>query len=276
MEKSVTLTATVKPDNATNKTVTWSSEEESVATVDNNGKVTAIAKGTAKITCTANDGSGVAAECAVTVTVPKPDKIVLPDEATVMAGASITLTPEVTPANAEYTLMWTSKDETIATVDENGVVTGVKKGQTFIIVETDNGKKAYCMLTVTVPVPIRIELPEEVTIYVGQTITLTPTITPKDAETTLIWTSNKPSVASVDANGVLTGKAEGLALVTVSTSNGLTSDPCMVKVELDPSGVSTVIMDGKADVPIYTPFGQRLAAPRKGINIVGGKKVIVK
>ena len=276
VEKSVTLTATVKPDNATNKTVTWSSEEESVATVDNNGKVTAIAKGTAKITCTANDGSGVAAECAVTVTVPKPDKIVLPDEATVMAGASITLTPEVTPANAEYTLMWTSKDETIATVDENGVVTGVKKGQTFIIVETDNGKKAYCMLTVTVPVPIRIELPEEVTIYVGQTITLTPTITPKDAETTLIWTSNKPSVASVDANGVLTGKAEGLALVTVSTSNGLTSDPCMVKVELDPSGVSTVIMDGKADVPIYTPFGQRLAAPRKGINIVGGKKVIVK
>lgn len=276
VEKSETLTATVKPDNATNKTVTWSSEEESVATVDNNGKVTAIAKGTAKITCTANDGSGVAAECAVTVTVPKPDKIVLPDEATVTAGASITLTPEVTPANAEYTLMWTSKDETIATVDENGVVTGVKKGQTFIIVETDNGKKAYCMLTVTAQVPIRIELPEEATIYVGQTITLTPTITPKDAETTLIWTSNKPSVASVDANGVLTGKAEGLALVTVSTSNGLTSDPCMVKVELDPSGISTVIMDGKADVPIYTPSGQRLAAPRKGINIVGGKKVIVK
>ena len=67
-DKSETLTATVKPDNATNKKLEWSSSDISVATVDNNGKVTAVANGTATITCAATDGSGKQATCAVTVT----------------------------------------------------------------------------------------------------------------------------------------------------------------------------------------------------------------
>ena len=71
-EESETLTATVKPDNATDKSVTWSSDKESVAKVVN-GKVTAKATGNATITCTANDGSGVTATCAVTVSGPEPD-----------------------------------------------------------------------------------------------------------------------------------------------------------------------------------------------------------
>lgn len=206
----------------------------------------------------------------------EPSNISLPSEATVTAGQTVTLTPTVTPANAEFTLTWTSDDETVATVSQNGVVTGVKKGKTFINVETDNGKTAYCKLTVTAPEPMKIELPKNATVTVGGTFTLTPTITPEGAETSMTWKSDDVSVARIDANGVLTGVAEGLALVTVSTSNGLTSNTCKVKVEPDPSGISTVMMDEKADVPIYTPSGQRLSAPHKGINIVGGKKVIVK
>jgi uncharacterized protein YjdB len=276
VEKSETLTATVKPNNATDKTVTWSSDDKKIAIVDSNGKVTAKAKGNATITCTANDGSGVQATCVVTVDNPKPDEIVLPTEATVTAGQTITLTPTVNPANAEYTLTWSSDDEAVATVSQSGVVTGVKKGKTFINVETDNGKTAYCKLTVTAAEPIKIELPKNVTVTVGETITLTPTITPKDAETTLTWKSDDESVARISANGVLTGVAEGLSLVTVSTSNGLTSNACKVKVEPDPSGISAVMMHEKAGAPIYTPSGQRLVAPRKGVNIVGGKKVVIK
>ena len=274
--QSETLAATVKPDNATNKTITWSSSDTSVATVDSNGKVTAVAAGNATITCTANDGSGAQATCAVTVTNPKPDKIVLPTEATITAGQTITLTPEVTPANAEYTLTWSSDDETVATVSQNGVVTGVKKGRTFINVETDNGKTAYCKLTVTALEPVSIELPKTATVYVGGTLTLTPTITPEGAETTLTWKSDDEAVVWVSTNGTLTGVAEGLALVTVSTSNGLTSNACKVTVEPDPSGISTVMMDEMAGVPVYSTSGQRLTAPRKGINIIGGKKVVIK
>ena len=152
----------------------------------------------------------------------------------------------------------------------------MKKGKTFIKVETDNGKTAYCKLTVTAAEPVSIELPKSVTVTVGGTLTLMPTITPADAETTLTWKSDDESVARVDANGVLAGVAEGLAIVTVSTSNGLTSNACKVKVEPDPSGINMVMMDEKTVVPIYSPSGQRVATPRKGINIVGGKKVIVK
>ena len=274
-----TLAAIVKPDNATDKTVTWSSSDTSVATVNSNGKVTAVAAGSATISCKANDGSGVQAICAVTVSNPKPDTITLPTEATVTAGQALTLTPTVTPANAEYTLTWSSDDETVATVDQDGVVTGMKKGKTFINVETDNGKTAYCKLTVTAPEPTAIAIPKTATVTVGGTLTLTPTITPKDAEATLTWKSDDEMVVKVSPNGMeglLKGIAEGLAIVTVSTSNGLTSNVCKVKVEKDPSGISTVMMDEKAGVPIYTPSGQRLAAPRKGVNIVGGKKVVVR
>ena len=271
-----TLTATVMPDKALDKTVTWSSSNTNIASVDNSGKVTAVSAGTATITCTANGGSNVKATCEVTVTNPKPEKITLPAEATVKAGETITLTPTMTPENAVTMLTWTSDDETIATVDANGVVTGVKKGKTFINVETDNGKTAYCKLTVTASEPIAIELPKNATVTVGGTLTLTPTITPEGAETVLTWTSDDESVARVDVNGVLTGVAEGLALVTVSTSNGLTSNVCKVKVEQDPSGISMVLMGEKKGTPIYTPSGQRLAAPRKGINIVGGKKIVIK
>lgn len=206
----------------------------------------------------------------------EPDNIELPTSQTVKVGETITLTPTVTPANAEYALTWTSDDETVATVNSAGVVMGVKKGQTFINVETDNGKAAYCKLTVTAAEPTGIELPKNATVYVGGTLLLTPTITPEGAETTLTWKSDDETVVRVDATGVLTGLAEGLALVTVKTANGLTSNACKVKVEQDPSGISDVQVGVKANFPVYTLSGQRLAAPRKGINIIGGKKVVVK
>ena len=94
--------------------------------------------------------------------------------------------------------------------------------------------------------------------------------------TTLTWKSDDEAVVRVSTNGTLTGVAEGLALVTVSTSNGLTSNACKVTVGPDPSGISTVMMDEMVGVPVYSTSGQRLTAPRKGINIIGGKKVVVK
>lgn len=210
------------------------------------------------------------------VTSPKPDKIVLPAEAMVTAGQTITLTPVVTPANAEYTLTWTSDDETIATVNENGVVTGVKKGQTFINVMTDNRKYGWCKVTVTAAAPTAITLPNTATVYVGDTATLTPTLLPEDSESTLNWMSYDEGIVKVDASGVLTGVSEGMTVVTVTTANGISSNPCKITVTHNPSGINDIEADVESGAPVFSLSGQRLTAPRRGVNIVGGKKVLVR
>ena len=141
--------------------------------------------------------------------------------------------------------------------------------------EATSGWKNFKIIVELIPVT-NITLPETAAVAVGQRIVLTPEITPADAETTLTWTSDDEGIATVNANGVVTGIAEGLAIITVSTSNGLTSNACKVKVEPDPSGISDIKIDAQTSTSIFSLSGQRLTAPKKGINIVGGKKKIVK
>ena len=102
----------VAPDSATNKTVTWSSDKTNIATVDDDGKVTAVAAGTANITATANDGSGVKATCAVTVTVPVTSVTInnAPTE-DLYVNSTGTLTATVSPNDAtDKTVIWSSND----------------------------------------------------------------------------------------------------------------------------------------------------------------------
>ena len=119
----------------------------------------------------------------------------------------------------------------------------------------------------------KILLPVSQTVEVGSTLQLTPTIEPATAEATLTWTTDDASIAKVTSTGLVFGSKEGTAIITVTTDNGLKAE-CFVMVQL-PSGISSVGADSE-DVPVYTLSGQRLAAPQKGINIVGGKKVIIR
>ncbi len=148
---TLTLTATVSPDNADNKTVTWSSSDEAVATVDENGKVTAVAVGNVTITAKAGDKT---AECKVTISA----KIIAVESITfdesslsLLVGDSKTLTATVSPENADNkTVTWSSSDEAIATVDENGKVTAVAAGTATIKASANDGSgmKAECEVTV--------------------------------------------------------------------------------------------------------------------------------
>ena len=150
--ETVTLTATVAPENATNKNVTWSSSDETVATVDQSGKVTAVKAGEATITVKTEDGSKTAT-CAVTVN-PKvyPVTGVSLDKTTITLteGDAQTLVATVAPENAtNKNVTWSSSDETVATVDQSGKVTAVKAGEATITVKTeDGGKTATCKVTV--------------------------------------------------------------------------------------------------------------------------------
>ena len=152
--ESKAITATVKPDDATNKALTWTSSDETVATVDNTGKVTGKKIGTATITATARDGSGVSGSCTVTVLSTVKKVTVTPANLTLGQNKSYTLkaTVEVFGSGTDTGVTWTSSDTTIATVDATGKVTATDKVGTVTITATskaDPAKKGTCTVKVS-------------------------------------------------------------------------------------------------------------------------------
>ena len=158
------LVATVAPSTATDKTVTFTSSDAAIATVDNKGKVTAVKAGNADITVTTKDGSKTA-KCALTVTakqIPVTGVTVEPKTATLDIDGTQQLTATVAPANAsDKTVTYASNAQGIASVDDNGLITGKAEGTTQIVVTTKDGNKsATCDVTVNPPEP-EPEVPEE-------------------------------------------------------------------------------------------------------------------
>jgi len=146
-----TLTATLAPDNATNKAVTWKSSDEEVATVDNTGKVTAVDAGEATITVTTADGSKTAT-CVVTVTIPVTGVTLNKSSINLYLGKSETdtLTATMAPDNAtDKTVTWTSSDPTVVEV-EDGVVTALKSGAATITATAADGSDKAATCTVNV------------------------------------------------------------------------------------------------------------------------------
>ena len=242
---TVTLTATVTPGNATDKTVTWSTSNEAIATVSG-GVVTGVKAGEVTITAKAGDKS---ATCTVTVTAKQgtedpEDPIAVEGitldktTATVEEGATVTLTATVTPDNAtDKTVTWSTSNETIATVSD-GVVTGVKAGEVTITAKAGD-KSATCTVTVTaaatepevVPVTGVTLSQTAVTLDIDQSITLTATVAPENATNKAVtWASDKTDVATVDSNGKVTAVAAGTANITVTTADGGKTATCTVTV----------------------------------------------
>ena len=151
--ESKSITATVKPDDATNKELTWKSSDTAVATVDATGKVTGKKTGSATITATAQDGSGVSGSCTVTVLSPVKKVTVEPANLTLGKNKSYTLkaTVDVQPGT-DTSVTWTSSDTTIATVDATGKVTAKDKVGTVTITATskvDTSKTGTCTVKVS-------------------------------------------------------------------------------------------------------------------------------
>ena len=143
-----TLTATVAPADAADKTVMWTSDNSNVATVDE-GKVMAVAAGTANITVTTKDG-GKTATCAVTVVNGVSGVSVNPKEKLLSIGEELVIKATITPEDAiNKKVTWTSDNEAVAKVDESGKVTAINVGTAKITVTTeDGGKTATCAITV--------------------------------------------------------------------------------------------------------------------------------
>ena len=238
------LTVGFNPSNATNKNVTWESSNEAVATVMD-GVVTAVGKGTATITVTTADGN-YTATCAITVKIPVSGVTLNPTSTALVVGNTKQLTATVAPANADdSTLVWTSGNAKVATVDQNGLVTAVGAGTTTITA-TAGGKSATCTVTVTAkPVPIEAIALRDAAVSVGGTIQLEPVFTPADTtQRDVIWTSSDRTTATVDANGRVRGVAEGKVTITVtSTADRNITASCTVTVtkNLSDAGLAAII-----------------------------------
>ena len=239
-----TLTATVKPDNADNRKVTWISDKTEIATVDGAGKVTAVKAGEAVVTVTTEDG-GKTASCKVTVkakVVPVTGVSLDRTELTLTEGETETLTATVKPDNADNRkVTWSSDKTEIATVDGAGKVTAVKAGEAVVTVTTeDGGKTASCTVTVKakeVPVTGVDVKPWSVTIGANGTTKLTCTVAPSNATNRNVrWESDNPSVATVDSDGNVRAVSAGVAKVSAVTEDGGFRSGCTVTVKEFSSG----------------------------------------
>lgn len=173
------LTATVSPSNATDKSISWTSNNNSVATVSSSGLITAKAQGSATITCKANDGSGETATCSVNVnsSVIEPTSIsVSPSSKTVKVGDTFYCSYTLSPSNATSAVTWSSDNSSIATVNSSGKVTAKSVGSTYINANTANGKTDWCKVTVesaTLPKLSLSASPSGGQVTAGTTATLT-------------------------------------------------------------------------------------------------------
>lgn len=235
-EQTLLLNANVAPEDATEKSLVWSSSNKGVASVDENGLVTPLAPGETDITVTTVDG-GFTAVCKVTVV--QPVLSITLNAATININPNMTfeLIAQINPSNAtNQELEWTSTDETIAVVDQNGVVRGVDAGvdgrETVITVTSkDSGVSATCVVRVTKDVVGVVLDCTFKWLAAGSSFQLTASVIPADATNkNVTWSSSDTNVATVDQTGKVTAVNGGTATITVTTEQNSYTAECVVKV----------------------------------------------
>ena len=241
--RSTTISAVITPTDATDMTVTFTSSNPEVATVEYTktednyslALLKAVSPGKTKITATANDGSGVKAEAEVTVipTVKVSDISLVVSKSEVTVGYMVRATATISPENAENKeVTWSSSDTTIARVQavagkNNAVdVIGVSEGWVTITATAKDGSGVTGEIEILVLEPIMveyvvIETPSKDKIAVGETLQLTGGAYPNEAPNrTLEWSSSNPAVATVSSSGLVKGVAEGKVTITAKSTDG--------------------------------------------------------
>ena len=253
VDGTYTLTATVKPANASNTAVTWSSSDETIAKVDSTGKVTAVKAGNATITATANSDTNIKASCTVTVSTANVavTSVTLDKTSLDLAvNGTYTLTATVAPANASNkAVSWVSSNESIAKVEGEGKVTALKDGTATITVtaKDGSGKTASCKVTVSNVSAITLDK-TSMELAVNGTHTLVATTTPAGAAVT--WTSSDATVAKVEG-GKVTALKDGTATITAKAGEKTATCKVTVGKKYDPKTDTTKLLKDKGGNQMY-------------------------
>lgn len=222
VSKSATLRETILPDDASNKSVEWSSSDESIATVSQYGSVKGIKAGTVTITATTVDGSKTA-NCNVTVVESIPvTAVTIAPEATIKIGKTTYITRGYLPSNTTTKIAYTFKsdNEEIATVDQYGNIKGIAPGNANVTIGiVDTELTATCFVHVVPNVESVAITPATAEIIVGDQLQLQADITPAEALQGTTWDSSDKSIATVDENGVVTALKAGNVIVTATSSD---------------------------------------------------------
>ncbi|MCR5567303.1 MAG: Ig-like domain-containing protein [Clostridiales bacterium] len=211
------------PEDATRKQVTWASANEQIATVDKNGKVTGLKKGSVRITATAADGSNIRANINVQVTQSAKEITLDKAELTVDVGRTAVLKANVLPKETNNRkVVWSSSDERIATVSASGRITGVALGECEITCASEEVSTVLAKAVIHVQQPVKkVTFGEAPVIYNGESAQLSWTVEPANASNPkLTFRSLNEKVLTVDENGVITGVAGGEAYVSAVTTDG--------------------------------------------------------
>lgn len=226
--RSVPIRATVLPKDTDDKKVVWTSSDEGVAKVNKTGRITGVRPGDCVVTCTSSAAEGVSASVTVHVQQPVKKVAFLEKSAFAYAGETTQLTWRVEPADATHPeVAFSSSDERVLTVDENGLVTGVGHGRAYVnMVSTDGSKrKARIQVTVGLHVTGVHMVRQHAYIDRGESATAGAELEPKNAANNhMTWTSSDESVVTAHGNTNakmrLKGIGYGDAVVTGVTEDG--------------------------------------------------------
>jgi uncharacterized protein YjdB len=199
------LTATVAPANATNKSVVWSSSNNSRATVSANGLVTGVSGGSATITVTTNNGS-FTASCAVTIgaSVAVSGVSLSVRSSSIEIGGTLQLVATVSPANATNKLVTWSSSSSSASVSQDGLVTGVSGGTATITVTTQSASKTATSTVLVYSAATITMNSTNLTVMIGKLVNIDATISrPRINVSTITWSSSDPGSAMVPLYGTL-------------------------------------------------------------------------
>ncbi|MBR2845841.1 MAG: leucine-rich repeat protein [Solobacterium sp.] len=220
------LIAAVKPEDAGNQNVTWSSDHEDIVSVDETGLATAHADGTAVITAKTEDG-GYTAQCTITAYTVRAISINIDEEESaseIEFGATGRVQVVFDPLNTtNQKLSWSSSNEAVATVDQDGLITAVSEGVTLISATSEDGG-----FTVSREIKVYFIHAESVefindsySVTVGNTVKVEAAVLPENATMKdVVFTSDHPEIASVSEDGTVTGVSEGSAIITATTKDG--------------------------------------------------------